>query len=32
MGDGTVYDGLDSDSAFNAFSANQGCILYEISN
>ena len=32
MGDGTVYDGLDSDSTFYAFSANQGCILYEISN
>lgn len=32
MGDETVYNGLDSDSAFNAFSANQGCILYEMTN
>ena len=32
MGDGNVYDGLDSDSAFNAFSANQVRILYEIAN
>lgn len=32
MGDGNVCNGLDSDSAFNAFSENQGCILYEITN
>lgn len=32
MGNGTVYDGLDSDSTFDAFSENQGRILYEITN
>ena len=32
MGDGTVYDGLDSDSTFDALSRNQGHILYEIRN
>ena len=32
MGDRTVYNGLDSDSTFNALSGNQGCILYEITN
>ena len=32
MGDGNVYDGLDSDSTFNALSENQGRILYEITN
>ena len=32
MVDGNVYDGLDSDSIFNTFSANQGRILYEIRN
>lgn len=28
MGDFIVYDGLDSDSPFDALSANQGRILY----
>ena len=32
MGDANVYDGLDSDSIFDALSANQGRILYEIRN
>ena len=32
MGDGNVYNGLDSDSTFDAFSANQGRILYEMAN
>lgn len=32
MGDGTVYDGLDSDSTFDALSGNQGRILYEMTN
>ena len=32
MGDGNVYDGLDSDSTFNACSANQDCVLYKITN
>lgn len=32
MGDENVYNGLDSDSAFDAFSENQGYVLYEITN
>ena len=32
MGDRTVHDSLDSDSAFDALSENQGRILYEIAN
>ena len=32
MGDGNVYDGLDSDSTFDALSANQDRILYEMTN
>ena len=32
MGYGNVYDSLDRDSTFDAFSANQGRILYEITN
>ena len=32
MGDGTVYDGLDSDSTFDALSRNQDRILYKIRN
>lgn len=30
MGDGNVYDGLDSTSTTDALSANQGHILYEM--
>ena len=32
MGDGNVYDGLDSDSTFDALSANQDRTLYEMTN
>ena len=32
MGDGTIYDGLDSDSTFDALSENQGRIICEIAN
>lgn len=30
MGDGNVYDGLDSTSTTDALSANQGRVLYEL--
>ena len=30
MGDGNVYDGLDSTSTPDALSANQGHVLYEM--
>lgn len=32
MGDGNVYDGLDSTSTTDALSANQGHVLYEMTN